>query len=124
MASLVETFNIGNSNTHPPKGRNKMSKQAAVEFFAKVNTDAALQQDFLKAIEGKEDESMLMDAARCVAQVGTQHGYDFTLEEAKETYLEIIEKAAAMDVGESGELSDEALEAVAGGMRYWRGFSK
>lgn len=97
-----------------------MSKQAAVEFFAKINTDTALQQDFLNAIEGKEDESMLMDAARSIVEVGTKYGYEFTAEEAAQTYLEIMEKAAAMDISEGGELSDEALELVAGGMKPWR----
>lgn len=93
-----------------------MSKQACAEFFAKINTDAALQQEFLKAIEGKEDDSMLMEAARCVAEVGTKYGYDFTPQEAADQYLEIMEKVAAMDVENGGELSDEALELVAGGM--------
>jgi hypothetical protein len=45
-----------------------------------------LQQDFLKAIEGKEDESKLMDAAHSIAEVGTKYGYDFTPQEAAETY--------------------------------------
>ena len=97
-----------------------MSQQSCTEFFAKINTDTALQQDFLKAIEGKEDESMLMDAAHSVAEVGTKYGYDFTPQEAAETYIEIMEKAAAMDVGEGGELSDEALELVAGGWKRLR----
>ncbi|MCW5317195.1 Nif11-like leader peptide family natural product precursor [Nostoc sp. KVJ3] len=91
-----------------------MSKQSCAEFFAKVNTDIALQQDFLKAIEGKEDESMMMDAAHSVAEVGMKYGYEFTPQEAVDQYLEIMEKAAAMGV--EGELSDEALELVAGGM--------
>ncbi|MEG3969627.1 Nif11-like leader peptide family natural product precursor [Microcoleus sp. T2B6] len=93
-----------------------MTKQACTEFFAKVNTDAALQQDFLKAIEGKEDESMLMDAAHSVAEVGTKYGYDFTAEEVAQRYKENKE-AAAME-GEGGELSEEALEMVAGGNYY------
>jgi hypothetical protein len=86
-----------------------MRQQSCREFFAKINTDAALQQDFLKAIEGKEDESMLMDAAHSIAEVGTKYGYDFTPQEAAETY-----KVAGMDV-EGGELSEEALELVTGG---------
>ena len=90
-----------------------MTKQACAEFFAKINNDAALQQDFLKAIEGKEDESMLMDAARSMVEVGTKYGYDFTNEEVAQTYKEIKEKAAME--GEGGELEEEALEMVAGG---------
>ncbi|MEG3969626.1 Nif11 family protein [Microcoleus sp. T2B6] len=92
-----------------------MTKQSCTEFFAKINADTALQQDFLKAIEGKEDESMLMDAAHSVVEVGTKYGYYFTAEEAAETYEIMKEKAAAKDVGEGGELSEEALELVAGG---------
>ena len=95
-----------------------MSKQACAEFFAKVNTDTALQQDFLKAIEGKEDESMLMDAARSMVEVGTKYGYDFTNEEVAQTYKEIKEKSAME--GEGGELEEEALEMVAGGGMNWK----
>ena len=96
-----------------------MTKQACAEFFAKINTDAALQQDFLKAIEGKEDESMLMDAAHSVVEVGTKYGYDFTADEVAQT----LKEKAAME-GEGGELSEEALEMVAGGRALVRPSTK
>ncbi|MCW5317199.1 Nif11-like leader peptide family natural product precursor [Nostoc sp. KVJ3] len=78
--------------------------QQALEFFTKVNTDAALQQEVNTALEGKED----MEAANAFVWVGAKHGYEFTAEEAAAKYQEII---AAADE----ELEEEALEKVAGG---------
>ncbi|MEG3969628.1 Nif11 family protein [Microcoleus sp. T2B6] len=88
-----------------------MTKQACAEFFAKVNTDAALQQEVDAALEGKEDTA----AATAFVEVGAKHGYEFTAQEAAQKHQEII--AAADD----GEIEEEALENVAGGRRHWDG---
>jgi predicted ribosomally synthesized peptide with nif11-like leader len=77
-----------------------MSKQACVDFFAQVNTDAALQQEVNAALEGKEKE----EAAKAFVSVGAKHGYEFTTAEATQKYQEM-----------NGELDEEALENVAGG---------
>ncbi|OYD87637.1 hypothetical protein CDG77_28340 [Nostoc sp. 'Peltigera membranacea cyanobiont' 213] len=81
-----------------------MSQQACAEFFTKINTDAALQQEVGAAVEGKED----MAASTAFAEVGAKHGYEFTSEDAAQKYQEIL---AAAD----GELNEEALDNVAGG---------
>ena len=81
-----------------------MSQQACTEFFAKINTDTALQQEVDAALEGKDD----MAAATTFAEVGAKHGYEFTAQEAVHKHQEI---AAAAD----GELDEEALDNVAGG---------
>ena len=75
-----------------------MSKQACAEFFAKVNADAALQQEVSTALEGKEGD----EAANAFAWVGAKHGYEFTPEEAAQMMAE-------------AELDEEALDQVAGG---------
>lgn len=83
-----------------------MSQQACVEFFTKINTDAALQQEVGAALEGKEETAV----ASALAEIGAKYGYEFTVEEATQKHQEII---AAAD----GELDEEALAKVAGG-RY------
>jgi len=50
-------------------------------------------------------EKLMIAQARATAEVGTEAGYSFTVEEART----LIDKASA-------ELSDEQLEAVAGGL--------
>ena len=84
-----------------------MSQQVCTEFFAKVNTDTALQQEVNASLEGKEG----MEAAQAFAWVGAKHGYEFTAEEAAHKYQEIFAAADA-------ELDEEALEKVAGG-GFW-----
>jgi len=81
-----------------------MSQQACTEFYAKLNTDAALQQEVNAALEGKEGD----EAANAFVWVGAKHGYEFTAAEAAQTKQESI--AAA-----EGELDEEALAQVAGG---------
>ena len=83
-----------------------MSQEACNQFFAKVNTDVALQQEVSAALSGKEGE----EAAKALVWVGAKHGYEFTAAEAIKKYQEIINAAA-------GELDEEALDQVAGGSR-------
>lgn len=91
----------------------QMIQQAVAEFFAKVNTDPALQQEVVKALEGKENA---MEAATSFSQVGTLYGYEFTAEEAATMIQEIAASSAHLNLESEGELSDEALESVAGGL--------
>jgi len=86
--------------------------QQALKFFTKLNTDAALQQEVNTALEGKEG----IEVANTFVRVGAKHGYEFTAEEAAQNHQEII---AAAD----GELEEEALEKVAGGIN-WRSVGK
>lgn len=82
-----------------------MSKEAVEQMFQAANTDTALQQK-LESVNGY---------AEAVA-IGAENGFEFTEEEAQAVLSErgLIE-------GPEGELSDEALEAVAGGwFDNWR----
>jgi predicted ribosomally synthesized peptide with nif11-like leader len=79
-----------------------MSKEAVEQMFQAAATDTALQQ-MLESADGY---------AAAVA-IGAENGFNFTEEEAQAVLSErgLIE-------GLEGELSDEALEAVAGGWGF------
>ena len=83
-----------------------MSQEACNKFFTKVNADAALQQEVNAALSEKEGN----EAAQTFVWIGAKHGYEFTTAEATQKYQEI---AAA-----AGELGEEALDQVAGGVIY------
>jgi len=84
-----------------------MSKDAVIEFLKKVDGDLGLQEKLDGALddEGRAVELFLATAA--------EQGFQFTADE----FLEAVQ---AEGIGEKdGELSDEDLEAVAGGgMRF------
>ena len=83
-----------------------MSTTAVQEFLAKVAEDESLQSDLTKAIEADNDRE-------AVTQLGNSKGYDFT---ADELWAEIQQRQSEVQKRqEAGELSDEELEAVAGG---------
>ncbi|MCW5317047.1 hypothetical protein GTQ43_25475 [Nostoc sp. KVJ3] len=92
-----------------------MSKKACIEFFVNINTNNTLQQAYANAIKGKEDWE-LMEVAHSVVQVGTKYGYDFTPQD----YVELLNEIEKWENGDGdeddGELSDEILELVAGGI--------
>jgi len=73
-----------------------MSKEAVKEFYKVLQSDEALQQNVKAA-----------DSSMKVINIAAEKGYDFT-----ELELEaFMQEAIAAD----GELSEEALETVAGG---------
>jgi predicted ribosomally synthesized peptide with nif11-like leader len=85
----------------------KMSKQAVEQMMAAAANDVALQQK-LEAAGG-------FPAA---VKIGAENGYDFTEAEAKAV---LAEHGILSEPGAEGELSDQALEAVAGGwFDNWR----
>lgn len=82
-----------------------MSKEAIEQMFQAASQDVTLQQQLENAPGYAE-----------AVKIGADHGYQFTEEEAKAFLTErgILE-------GSEGELSDNALEAVAGGwFDNWR----
>jgi predicted ribosomally synthesized peptide with nif11-like leader len=72
-----------------------MSSASAQEFVKKVAEDEALRNEVNACIESANGDR------QAAVDLATSKGYDFTYEELKA----VVE----------GELSDEALEAVAGG---------
>ena len=83
-----------------------MSAMAVQEFLDKVAEDPALQTDLAKAMEAENDRQAVTDLAK-------SKGYDFSAEELAVEVGRRQQQIAQRQ--EAGELSDEELEAVAGG---------
>lgn len=83
-----------------------MSTVAVQNFLDQVGEDEALQIDLAKALEAENDRV-------AVTELAQSKGYEFTPEElAAEVERR---RQEAIQRQEEGELSDEELEAVAGG---------
>ncbi|AFY58613.1 bacteriocin propeptide, TIGR03798 family/class IIb bacteriocin, lactobin A/cerein 7B family [Rivularia sp. PCC 7116] len=80
-----------------------MSIEAVNKFLDKVAQDSTIQEELAQAMQAENDRQAVVD-------LGAKHGFEFTGDELV-TEIEKRQKAAA----ESGELSEEELEAVAGG---------
>ena len=83
-----------------------MTTVSVKEFLSKATEDASLQSDLAKALEADNDRE-------AVTELANSKGYDFSSDE-----LWAVIQARQAEVAsrqESGELSDEELEAVAGG---------
>lgn len=81
-----------------------MSKESIQEFYNYVQTQPEIQQE-LNSLIG--DRKALLDKA---IELGQQNNYSFTKEELEQAIANL--EAA---YSENSELSDEQLEAVAGG---------
>jgi predicted ribosomally synthesized peptide with nif11-like leader len=83
-----------------------MSKQAVIDFLKKVDGDLGVLEKVDRALDdkGRAVELFLATAA--------EHGFQFTADE----FFEAVQ-AEGIDE-KSGELSDEDLEAVAGGLTF------
>ena len=86
-----------------------MSIEAVNQFLEKVSQDNQLQEELAKAMEAEDDR-------QAVTELANNQGFQFTGEELM-TEIEKRQKAAI----DSGELSEEELESVAGGFSI--GFS-
>jgi predicted ribosomally synthesized peptide with nif11-like leader len=78
-----------------------MSKQAVEQLLDAAAKDTALQQKLETA-----------GGFAAAIKLGADNGYSFTEDEAKEV---LQERGILTEDGAEGELSEEALEAVAGG---------
>ncbi|MBD2179222.1 Nif11-like leader peptide family natural product precursor [Pseudanabaena sp. FACHB-1998] len=83
-----------------------MSAVAVQEFLEKVQTDESLAQELVKALESENDRES-------VTALATSKGYDITSEELWDEVKKRQEELKQRQ--DAGELSDEELEAVAGG---------
>jgi len=79
------------------------------EFYAKVSEDAALKQEIAAITGDKVFDELSDEQIRRVSELAKSRGYAFTLEEAKSFF-----------VPDDGELSLDALDAVAGGKKEKR----
>lgn len=83
-----------------------MSAIAVQEFLEKVQTDESLAQELIKALEAENDRE-------AVAELATSKGYEIT---SQELWAEVQKRQEDLKQRQdAGELSDEELEAVAGG---------
>ena len=83
-----------------------MSTKKVEEFLNNVGEDEALQAELSEALEQENDRE-------AVTALAKSKGYDFSSEEL---WAEIQKRQAELNQQEaSGELSDEELEAMAGG---------
>jgi predicted ribosomally synthesized peptide with nif11-like leader len=82
-----------------------MSKVSADQFYQQIVKDPELQQKF-QTVVGRENTAAL------AVELGKEKGYNFTVEEAMESINEWYKPKS-----QEQELSDEQLEAVAGGLR-------
>ncbi|WP_330204438.1 Nif11-like leader peptide family natural product precursor [Cyanobacterium sp. Dongsha4] len=84
-----------------------MSQEAVVQFLDAVPENEELQQRLVAILESSENDRA--DAA----ELANEYGYDITPDEL---WTEIQKRQAqASERQEAGELTDEELEAVAGG---------
>ena len=83
-----------------------MSVNKVEEFLTQIAEDEALQAELVKALEAENDRE-------AVTELANSKGYDFSSEEL---WAEIQKRQAEFEQKQTaGELSDEELEAVAGG---------
>ncbi|WP_169218733.1 Nif11-like leader peptide family natural product precursor [Brasilonema sp. UFV-L1] len=78
-----------------------MSKESVEQFMQAAGLDAALQKK-LEAAEGFAE----------VVEIGAEKGYQFTEEEVQAF---LSERGITLEESQEGELSEAALDAVAGG---------
>lgn len=83
-----------------------MSIEAVTKFTNKLAEDESLQQE-LKSIIGHKEG---LAASQTVSEMGAKHGYKFTAEEAQE-----VREFILISESDDDELTEEELEAVAGG---------
>jgi predicted ribosomally synthesized peptide with nif11-like leader len=82
-----------------------MSYDAIGEFFKRAEEDSVLQEGLRAVAEGGAD-----DACGALTALAVEHGFQFTVEELHDAL-----EGARRSEGD-GELSDDDLEAVAGGV--------
>jgi predicted ribosomally synthesized peptide with nif11-like leader len=83
-----------------------MSIEAVNQFLQKVTEDQQLQEELAKALESENDRQAATDLA-------AKYGYEFTPDEL---WAEVQNRQSEFQQKQqAGELSDEELEAVAGG---------
>lgn len=84
-----------------------MAVEAVGQFFQAVAGDQSLQAELLQAMQAENDRE-------AVTQLGNEKGYDFT---SDELWAEVQKRQAEFEKRrEAGELTDEELELIAGGL--------
>jgi predicted ribosomally synthesized peptide with nif11-like leader len=84
-----------------------MSTQSVTQFLARVATDERLQAELARILDSTSSSSVEGADRQGATELGKKYGFDFSSEEL---WAEIQTYQAG-----SGVLSDDELEAVAGG---------
>lgn len=79
-----------------------MSKEAARLFIEKIDQNNDLQELIINSLENQDSSVNLVE-------VGREHGFEFTEEEIRKVWSDILKEE---------ELSDFALELISGGVTY------
>jgi predicted ribosomally synthesized peptide with nif11-like leader len=85
-----------------------MSIQSVQDFMVRVSQDPGLQQELAVALEADNDRE-------AATQLAAKHGYTFTQDELWQAVQEAQASVQDRQKGGQLELTDEELEAVAGG---------
>jgi len=80
-----------------------MSKDMVVKFLSAVDADSDLRGELVAAIEGTTEQ------ASSIVEIADRHGFEFTLDD----YTEVIREIGRQ---QEGEVSQDELDAVAGGL--------
>ena len=86
-----------------------MSIEAVNQFLTQVNQEPQLQAEVNCAIETE-------NVRQLVTELGAKHGYEFTIEELSSQFPKYQSQLQIQPINDDGELSDDDLEAVAGGI--------
>jgi hypothetical protein len=89
-----------------------MSLEAARNFTARLIEDPKIAGELATAIAGKSPA----EKATVAAQMATRLGYDSTAEEMREVRDAVVRVMSEPVPAPKGELSDEQLQAVSGGI--------
>jgi predicted ribosomally synthesized peptide with nif11-like leader len=90
-----------------------MSAESVGKFLEKVQTDEKLQEELAQIIESSANSGAEGADRQGATELGKKYGFDFSSEEL---WAEIKKRQDEFKERQgSGELSDEELEAVAGG---------
>jgi hypothetical protein len=94
-----------------------MSTQSVAQFLARVETDEQLQEELAQVIESASSAGGEGADRQGATELGEKYGFDFSSEEL---WAEIQKRQDQFKQRQgSGELSDDELEAVAGGGEIW-----
>jgi len=84
-----------------------MSLETVQQFLQSVSDDPALQQELTQSLQADNDRE-------AVTQLAAKHGYTFS---SDELWVEVQKRQSDFEARQAaGELTDEELEAVAGGI--------
>ncbi|PSB57659.1 Nif11-like leader peptide family natural product precursor [Chamaesiphon polymorphus] len=94
-----------------------MSAESVGKFLERVEADEQLQEELAQVIETAASTATEGADRQGATELGQKYGFDFSSEEL---WAEINKRQDQLkDRQGSGELSDDELEAVAGGGEIW-----